>query len=292
MEYLLISVTLRRRTYDRSYQYLLFKHIFGNPERKPLLIGLVNSILSPDPDKDIICDLMLVDREISPENVEDKGYRLDILGETPEGLKINIEVQNVNQANIDKRSLCYWSKIYGRQLKSGMPYRDLKPTYMINILNFNFFNKYEGYVNRFHITNMKTGDPLNDDLRLHFVEIPKWISLSIRARNRLERWITFLSNRNYEEIEEYAMYDNNIHRALEAEAQFLSNEAMMHAYEQREKTKRDWESEIIVARDEGIEVGMAKRDKEIARKMLAKNVPMETIQECTGLPMSEIRSLA
>ena len=32
---------------------LLFKHIFGKPEHKPLLIGLVNSILSPDPDKDV-----------------------------------------------------------------------------------------------------------------------------------------------------------------------------------------------------------------------------------------------
>ena len=227
--------------------------------------------------------------------MEDKGYRLDILGETPEGLKINIEVQNVNQENIDKRSLCYWARIYGRQLKSGMPYRDLKPTYMINILNFNFFNKYNDYVNRFHITNMKTGDPLNEDLGLHFVEIPKWTSLSIKARNRLERWITFLSNRSYEEIEEYAMYDNNIHKALEAEAQFLSNEVLMHAYEQREKTKRDWESKIIVARDEGRQEGRQEGIEEgivkVARNMLAKNVPMETIQECTGLPMSEIRSL-
>ena len=32
---------------------LLFKHIFGKSEHKPLLIGLVNSILSPDPDKDV-----------------------------------------------------------------------------------------------------------------------------------------------------------------------------------------------------------------------------------------------
>lgn len=46
---------------------LLFKHIFGKPEHKPLLIDLVNSILSPDPDRDVICDLMLADREISPE---------------------------------------------------------------------------------------------------------------------------------------------------------------------------------------------------------------------------------
>ncbi len=173
-----------------------------------------------------------------------------------------------------------------------MPYRDLKPTYMINILNFNFFNKYNEYVNRFHITNMKTGDPLNEDLGLYFVEIPKWTSLSIKARNRLERWITFLSNRSYEEIEEYAMYDNNIHKALEAEAQFLSNEALMHAYEQREKTKRDWESKIIVARDEGRQEGIEEGIVKVARNMLAKNVPMETIQECTGLPMSEIRSLA
>ena len=172
-----------------------------------------------------------------------------------------------------------------------MPYRDLKPTYMINILNFNFFNKYSDYINRFYITNMKTGDPLNEDLRLHFVEIPKWISLSIKARNRLERWISFLSNRSYEEIEEYAMYDNNIHIALEAEAQFLSNEALMHAYEQREKTQRDWESKIIVARDKGREEGIEEGIVKVARNLLNMKMPLEDIQKATGLPLSEIKSL-
>ena len=88
------------------------------------------------------------------------------------------------------------------------------------------------------------------------------------------------------------MYDNNIHKALEAEAQFLSNEALMHAYEQREKTKRDGESKIIVARDEGRQEGIEEGIVKLARNMLAMNVPMETIQECTGLPMSKIRSLA
>ena len=96
------------------------------------------------------------------------------------------------------------------------------------------------------------------------------------------------------------MNDKYIQIALETEAQFLSDEALIHAYEQRLKTQIDWESLIIVARDKGreegrkeaIKEGMTKRYKEIARKMLAKNVPLETIQECTGLPLSEIRSLA
>ena len=76
----------------------------------------------------------------------------------------------------------------------------------------------------------------------------------------------------------------------------LDDDALWYELLQREKTLRDWESEIIVARDKGREEGRQEGIEEgivkLARNMLAMNVPMETIQECTGLPMSKIRSLA
>ena len=75
----------------------------------------------------------------------------------------------------------------------------------------------------------------------------------------------------------------------------LDDDALWYELLQREKTLRDWESEIIVARDKGREEGRQEGIEEgivkVARNMLAKNIPLDTIQELTGLPLSEIRSL-
>ena len=82
------------------------------------------------------------------------------------------------------------------------------------------------------------------------------------------------------------MYDNNMYRALQPEKASLCDEALIHALEQREKTLRDRESEIIVARDKGRAEGMAEAITEgrteakieVGRKMLAANMPLEKIQ--------------
>ena len=92
---------------------------------------------------------------------------------------------------------------------------------------------------------------------------------------------------------------NRIRKALEEEKVTLCDEALIHALEQREKTLRDWESEIIVARDKGRAEGMAEAIAEgrteakieVARKMLAANMPLEKIQLFTGLSQGEIAAL-
>lgn len=80
---------------------------------------------------------------------------------------------------------------------------------------------------------------------------------------------------------------NRIRKALEEDKESLCDEALIHAHEQREKTLRDRESEIIVARDKG----RAEAKIEMARKMLAMNMPLEKIQLLTGLSQGEIESL-
>ena len=84
---------------------------------------------------------------------------------------------------------------------------------------------------------------------------------------------------------------NRIRKALEEEKVTLCDEALSHALEQREKTLRDRESEIIVARDSGRFEGRAEAKIEMARKMLATNMPLEKIQLFTGLSQGEIASL-
>lgn len=145
-----------------------FKWIFGNRERKELLLSFINSVLTDGKDEDVIKDIELIDRELDPSYLKDKASRLDILGITVDNVKVNIEVQTSDDGDIDRRSLYYWAKIYQDQLKKGMEYESLRPVIVINVLDFNYF-KEETYHHQYAILERNTHKELNDNLRMHFI---------------------------------------------------------------------------------------------------------------------------
>lgn len=112
-----------------------FHFVFGRETRKYNLINLLNAILERS-GQTPIQDLTLEETEFKPETLGLKSCRLDIRAITSENHHINIEIQLFNQANIEKRSLYYWSKLYGAQLGEGEDYRELNKTIAINILDF------------------------------------------------------------------------------------------------------------------------------------------------------------
>lgn len=274
---------------NRTNDYL-FKWIFGNQERKDILLSFINSVLTEGKEIDVIKDIELIDRELDPAFYEDKSSRLDILGETMEGVKINIEIQTSDDGDIDQRSLYYWSKIYQEQLKEGMKYKDLKPSIAINVLSFNYFDT-KSYHNQFTIMEKNQHYALNDDLQIHFIELKKWTNLSVKARNRLERWLLFLANNDPLELEEIALKDMNITKALEAEKKFLSNEQARYIYDLREKSRRDWVSGLANAEERGIEQGIERGKLAIAEKMLSRGNSVKEVIELTDLPEAVVLKL-
>ena len=60
---------------------------------------------------------------------------------------------------------------------------------------------------------------------------------------------------------------------------------------QREKAIMERVSELAAAKEEGIAEGRAEIKKYVARNMLSDNVPIQQIQKCTGLSVSEIEAL-
>ncbi|MDU5333040.1 hypothetical protein [Enterococcus sp.] len=57
------------------------------------------------------------------------------------------------------------------------------------------------------------------------------------------------------------------------------------------KTEAIRNAELSTAREEGIEEGLLKEKRTIARKMLMANLPFEQIAEFTGLSLDEIKNL-
>lgn len=268
----------------------LFKRIFGVPENKDLLIDFLNSVILTDL-AGPLTDIEMDDREIDPEFLGDKASRLDILGTARNGTRINIEVQIVNLGGPERRTLFYWSRLYGRQLVSGMEYKSLLPVISVNVVNFEFLPHPDRFHQTFLLSETATHEPLTRDCEIHFIEIPKFKRRKRTARTRLDDWLTYLANVQGKEMEKIAMRRPTIRKALTIEEIFAQSEREIRQYELREKGLHDLASIRGLGREEGRAEGQKAERRSFARRLLNEGFHPEKVADLSGMSIEEVKTL-
>ena len=232
----------------------VFKAIFAKYPK--ITLSLINAFLEFQGTEQLM-DIEFIDREIDSDEYDGKESRLDILGVTASGVKVNIEMQVNSLAAMGERSLFYWARNFA-ELKRGEEYDQLKRTIAINILGFNLFNEknYPDMHSCFGIYDIKTQCQLTDKLEIHFLELPKFKSKSVKDMNRMEKWAAYFSpGTTDEELEEIAAAEEAIREAMEVEDVFTKDEVAKRSYEKAEKFRRDQAAQLSYARQEGKEEG-------------------------------------
>ena len=275
----------------------LFKSIFT--KNSDITLALINSVFEFQ-GTTLISDIKFIDRNLDAEEEDGKESRLDLLGRSPDGTVINLEVQVAKKEYMGRRSLYYWSRLYN-DLKSGEKYTELHRTVTINILDFNLFDKkiYPNYHSCFGVYDIKTGNQLTTDCELHFLELPKWHLKSVKETNRLERWLAYFSKKTtIKELEEIAMIEPAIEKACKAEVIFTQDEINRRKYELREKYQRDRIAEIDYAVNQAVTQAVTQeRQKYINEeenrvvKLIKKGKSFEDIMDFTSLPQERVQQL-
>jgi predicted transposase/invertase (TIGR01784 family) len=124
------------------------------------------------------------------------------------------------------------------------------------------------------------------------------------ANNRLERWMTYFDVTTPEEvIEEVIKMDSAINKANERLNFVTQDKDFLRNYHLREMAMSDWTTGVNTAFEKGeakgeangimkgIIKGEAKKANEVAKNALRKGLPVDVIQEITGLDIDAIRSL-
>lgn len=268
----------------------VFKRIFGTEENKDVLVDFLNAvfesagqpqvstveILNPFLDKDALYDKMAV---------------LDVRARTETGTLINVEIQLWNRRDIEKRTLYYWAKMYSGQLQEGENYRKLNKTVTINVLDFDYIPN-DRYHNVFHLREDLTDIWLTDNMEIHIVELRKLQEQAEGIERRLVRWMLFLSARTKERLEDLAVKEPAIKKAVTT-LEFLSqDEEARRLYEERQRALHDYVSDIEGAREEGIEkgieVGELNRARTTAYKMLRAGMDVKQISDFVDLPVEQV----
>lgn len=273
----------------------IFQRIFGRPENKDILISLLNAILNFEEGKNID-DLQIVEnKNLDKDRIEDKQGILDIRAKLVDGTQINIEMQLVNQFNMDKRTLFYWSKLFAEQLKSGESFDSLNKTITINILDFDYLSL-DKYHTTFHLREDEHTDyKLTDVMEIHFIELSKFRKNTPDIEKPLERWLLYMETSSEEVLEVLKDRDPSIKKAEEILDWLGTDEETVREYQRREMQIHDEVTRIAGARKEGIEEGIKEGIKEgimhIAKKMLLGNINIPTIKDITGLTDEELEHI-
>lgn len=275
-----------------------FKQLFGTKGNEDILIGFLNAMLEPSLHAPIT-SLQLDDPHLHKAYEDDKLSILDLLATLDNGTQVNVEIQLRNAHDMVKRSLYYWSKLYTSQMQEGMPYHSLRKTITINLLDFVLFSTYEEFHTTGQLWNTQKQQVLNEDIEIHFVEIPKlvkqWREEKINPwKNAFVRWMLLLPAHEDEHLtrtlEEIAMnQDPILQKAMNRWENMSHDSSFRRAYEAREKLLLDEQAKLAHAEQKGRKEGIEEGKMQLIRGMHKNGMSLKDISKFTGLKVTDIQ---
>ena len=171
----------------------VFKRIFGYTGNEEITKAFISSIISKN-----IEEIKLDCNPITEKDLlDDKIGILDIKAKLNNNVNCNIELQVVDNKNIEKRILFYWSKMYSQNIKSGKDYDDLEKSIVILITDYNLesLKEIQDCLTKWNIREEKHPKfILTDVMEIYIIELKKFKRTIYDELGNLSKWIQFINN--------------------------------------------------------------------------------------------------
>jgi predicted transposase/invertase (TIGR01784 family) len=286
-----------------------FKKIFGNEEKKEILISFLNAVLDLKGDHEIE-DLAILNPYQTPKIEALKDTLLDVKARDKRGVTFIVEMQIEYTIGLKKRFLYYTAKEYVAQIERGEDHPHLNQVIFIGILDFNAFRG-QNYLTRHLMLNIETYEQELEGLELNFIELPKFTKREEELETVLEKWVYFIKNASTLEMIPTSADIKPLRTAYEVANEFgwkredlevyenrgikIQDErgALQHALEKglQQGEQRGLQKGLQQGRQEGRQQGRQEEREEIARAMLAKGLDHALITTVTGLTADELAAL-
>jgi predicted transposase/invertase (TIGR01784 family) len=273
-----------------------FRKIFGDENKKEILISFLNNILEFAGTSKEIVDITIQNPYQVPKLKELKETILDIKAVDKRNIHYIIEMQVFHTTAFEKKVLYYVSKAYYQQLDRAENYPKLNQVIFLGFLNFNLFKKNPDYATRHLILDEKTNENHFQDFELNFVELPKFNKNLEELENIKDKWIYFVKNAgNLKMVPVELEEPKELREAFEVANQMSWSKEELDAYDARGIYIRDERGRLEYALEEGKKIGIGEgrrgREVEIARELKKSGVKVDLIMASTGLTKEEIESL-
>jgi predicted transposase/invertase (TIGR01784 family) len=261
---------------------IAFRKIFGNENKKEVLISFLNAILDFE-EKHKIMDVTILNPYQLPKFRDGKATIIDVKAKDQGGREFIVEMQVADALGFSKRVLYYTSQGYVSQIDRGEFYDKLNPTIFVGILDFEI-SQNPKYLNRHRILDVETGEQILKDMEFNFIELSKFKLLRKDLKTLVEKWVFFIKEAETLEIIPEGMDDPGLKAAYE--------EANIQTWTPEELEAYDYAG--LRETEDRLRLEKAKADAKkeektkIARQMKNRGIDNKTIAELTGLPEDEI----
>ena len=260
---------------------IAFRKIFGNENKKEILISFLNAVLKLEGNKRIVWVEILNPYQL-PIVLGAKSTILDVKAKDKSGNEYIIEMQVTDKIGFAKRVVYYTAKSYSGQLAVGEDYSKLKSTIFIGILNFEFLET-TNYISRHLILDADTHEHKLKDLDFNFIELPKFNKTLEESQTLIEKWVYFIKNAENLSVIPEDLNDEGLIAAYTEANQHTWTKEDMEAYQYARMRETDEITrEMFVVQKQSIE---------IAKKLIKRNLTNEEIAEDTGLTVEQIEQL-
>lgn len=265
-----------------------FKRIFGTKPNKDLLINFLNSLFEGF---QVIKDVKYLNSEHVGDVFAECKAIFDVYCENERGEKFIVEMQNAYQKYFKDRSLFYSTFPIREQAPKGADWNfKLERVYTVALLNFDLKEEAFDQDDINHdvgLLDKKTHKVFNDKLSFKYVEIAKFDKTEDELVTLYDKWLYVLKNLSRLDERPAALKEKVFTKLFEeAEiAKFTPTE--LKEYEDSLKAYRDVKNSI----DTALEKGREEKAIQIAKKMLAAGMDIDTIINMTDLSKDEIEKL-
>ncbi len=264
---------------------IAFRKIFGNENRKEVLISFLNAVLLLENDKKITSVEILTPYQL-PELKGGKVTIVDVKAKDQSDKSYIVEMQVAEVEGFDKRVLYYASKSYSSQIDRGDLYEKLNPTFFIGILDFEVTQN-KDYISRHKIIDAETGENFIKDIEFNFIELPKFNKEESELVTIIDQWVYFIKNAENLNLIPESVTDIGLKNAYEDADKHNWTKQDLEAYDKVFMREQDDRGRLTFA----LRTGMTKVKKDIAKKLLKRGFSNEDIAEDTGLTIEQIQLL-
>ena len=283
-----------------------FKKIFRDSGKKQFMIRPLNEIFGLD-----IADIEFRESERQGDTPDNRNACFDLFCTSVDGKRFIVEVQRFRQEHFLERALYYATFPIAESAQKGAWDFDFPPVFVLGLLDFDFREmngqqeSHPGqFIHRFSLRDEQTGEWMTDRLRFAFLEIRRFNKAREQCTNFEEQFLYVMKNLPTF-AKEPALWEDPYFRTLLEEAEFAQMSGLQKE-QYRQEMRRDWDYKNTMdyaiaqghtrglAEGEAMGVAKGKADEQqlIARRMLGKDMPVETIAELTELTEDQIRELA
>ena len=276
---------------------IAFRKIFGNENRKEVLISFLNAVLLLENDNQIVSVEILNPYQL-PTIKGGKVTIVDIKAKDQNQKDYIVEMQVAPVEGFDKRVLYYASKSYSSQIERGDDYKNLNPTFFIGILNFEITQNTD-YISRHKVVDIATGENLIKDIEFNFIELPKFNKTETELESIIDQWVYFIKNAENLDMIPEKIKDKGLQNAYHDADKHSWTKQELESYDyafMREQDERGrMEYAVNKANEKGMEKGKIEgkdeRNLEIAKSGILEGLSVELISKLTGLSFEEIENL-